>query len=335
MVKGKTLVDCEKLSAKNILKLVSDEDIFKKYLDFKLNKPFCSPLSKDQVPSAMIKRTQAGNTRFIDFRKEGAMGVFEFLQEYWNCSYGEVLNRIDFDFHLNLGSVGNNVDLSSRKVITNKVNIKTLPTIKVITRNHTKDLLSYYNDYHLDISDLKRGYIFDPKEVYINGQRLLNPRNLLRIAYYYPTLDRWKIYQPYADRNKGDLKWFSSVPLDTLTFTDPINKTNKTLINKSRKDWLCASKVYEFSIPIENESLGSITDSNAQFINDNSLEVFYCGDLDDAGKLSANRITEKFKWNNLVLPDRILPMEKDLAGLSKLEGLNAVKIFLNENNICM
>ena len=125
MVKGKTLVDCEKLSAKNILKLVSDEDIFKKYLDFKLNKPFCSPLSKDQVPSAMIKRTQAGNTRFIDFRKEGAMGVFEFLQEYWNCSYGEVLNRIDFDFHLNLGSVGNNVDLSSRKVITNKVNIKT------------------------------------------------------------------------------------------------------------------------------------------------------------------------------------------------------------------
>lgn len=307
-----------------IFEKVSQEQIFRFYYPYKftLNQRCLSCFQKENHPSMIIgTKSQSGDIIFKCFNSSHKGDCISFVMQLYNLDYLDTLEKIAEDFGLKENSNTKYEQIIKELPKTTIVKQKKAPDIVVSTRQFNKEELSYWNDYYQDIEDLKREHIYVPKKIWINKQSVyVNPLELT-FCYYYPDLDKWKIYKPFSPKTK---KWLSNIPLQTSWGLENIDKNKNTLICKSKKDYMVCRKIYSNITGVQNESTAAFSDKFVNHLKENSKLIYYGGDSDAPGKAASYLITQQFGFKHINPIDSLLPETKDWADWAKYQGIEKV-----------
>lgn len=323
MIKGKRKTE---LSAEEILKRISNFDIYKHYIrDFKINEVMCNPFRDDKHPSFIIGN-RYGELLHSDFADSKFRGnAIQLVQQIHDCGYDEALKVIDKEFSLGIlsGELGTEYKKITSQYKQPEEAGKRYSLIQVVTRKFTEPELEYWKSYYQTIDDLRANNIYSIKEVFLNKKKYSIPDDELRFGYFYPQGGWWKIYRCHADKKN---KWISNVPLTTAYGLENLDRNYNTLVTKSLKDYLVCRKVYKNVCHVQNESISSFSPETIQHITMNSKEIFVGFDNDPSGKRASIDVTEAFGWKHINPPDRLLCNgNSDWSDWAKCEGLEKVR----------
>lgn len=317
-----------------IFNKISSLDIYGYYMphSFSLNKLTKNPfLSKDRNPSFIIGN-KTGDIIHKAFNSEHKGDCISFVMQMYDITYKEALNKICFDFHL--------LDVSSvkyEKVIKNLPKIKEEPVkkaphIAVKTKEFTQKELDYWKAYSITIEDLKQNNIYSPKEIWVNYQKVPILKNELIFCYYYPEIQKWKIYRPLADKKK---KWFTNVPFDYIDGINKLTNCDIAFISKSKKDYMVLKKALGLDCIIisQAEDLSCFNDQTIKILK-KIKKVYTIFDVDKKGKESSWTLTNLFGFFHCNVPDKYLEENiTDFADLAKVYGIDKVTEHFKLKNI--
>lgn len=325
------------LTVENILKLVTEYDIFKWYMPekgWKLNQITLSPFRKERNPSFLIG-TKYGRISFIDFADTSFRGdCFDFVRLLFNLpSVTDAMLLIDRDF--GLGLVDGNPTHHYKKVVGEykqpaDLN-KRYVLIQAKTRRFTKEELAYWNQYHQSEDDLKANGVYSIKELYLNKERFPLKETELRFGYLYDG-GHWKIYRPFGDKKT---KWVpNNVPITTMDGKEDIVNCELAFINKSKKDYMVMKKVFPCCCAVQNEGVACFSPENVEYIKANSDRQILSFDSDVTGVANSQQITKLFDFDYLNVPKRYLKEGiKDWADLGRVYGLKKIEDYLRFKTI--
>ena len=331
--KEKSENDFGDLTYENILKKITNWDIFRYYIPEKLvlGKAFCSKLRVDKSASCVVKLGKKSNQPYYwDLSTDDHCNAVQYVMKLYNVNYNDALQKVNFDFGLGLGN-GDQNNRVSYKEITSKYEQPEKPTeyrrIDVFARKFNKEEKEYWSKRCISEQVCKKEHVYAIDKLFLDGQRVLNPDKLLKFGYYFPEMDSWKIYAPYADKEKGQFKWMSNVPADYIENLGCIQKDKNTYISKSRKDRLILQLFLENVTNKQNETIPIFPDV-VENIKEKSKEVFVCYDSDEVGKKNSIYYTKHFQLKHLNTPDYLLPKIKDWDGMLVEEGFKEVERYL-------
>ena len=301
------------LNQSAIFNRITDYDIFKFYMPFqnwKVNEVCLSPFRHEKNPSFMISNSGSG-LNFIDFGASEFRGdCLTFVKMMFNLkNMDEILKKIDTDFKLGISSGTFSTDY---KMITSAYQQpeeigRRYCTIQVVTRKFTKEELSYWNDFHQDISDLKKEHIYSIDKVFFDRRRY-SLGNELRFGYHYN--GAWKIYRPFASKK---IKWApNNVPITVMD----------------------GKNVYEHTCAKQNEGVACFSEENLSFLRNNSSSQVLGYDSDIPGVENSQQITKMFNFD-YCNPPRIYLNQgiNDWAELGKVHGLKTIEDYFKEKKI--
>lgn len=322
------------LRSEYILGLVTPYDIYRKYYgEFKPNIANVNYFRGEKDASLIIgdKYGHWGHFDMADSEWKG--GCFDFVQQVFRCSFIDAMKIVDRDFNLGIlsGDSTGYKPVIEKKGETTSPNLKMYSTLHVATRAPTNEEFAYWNSYHQGFDDMKRENIFSIKEIFLNRERFYFNKLQLRFGYYYPDLDKWKIYFPFE---KADKKWLSNIPLTYLEGKENLVKGKKGWITKSKKDRMVLQKLYEPTCSVQNENKACFSEENVQFIKENSDEQVLFFDADAAGVKNCKIITKEFDMGYCNTPRPYLSDGiNDFAELAKDYGMNKVETFLKKKKL--
>lgn len=333
MIKGKKRIT---LTPETILQRISEYDIFRYYMGgrkWKLNEATNSPFHKDDNPSFLIGN-RFGCLTFIDFADTDKRGdCFSFVEKLHGISLDDALKMIDRDFGLGILPEHDTKEyqqiLSEYKQPEQELG-KRYSIIQVVTRAFTNEELAYWNEYHQDISDLKKNNIYSIDKLFFNRKKFPLSPTELRFAYRYD--DKWKTYRPFSGKKN---KWVpNNVPITAMDGKECIINCDVAFINKSKKDHLVISKIFPCSCAVQNESVGCFSAENVEYLKANSTKQILSFDSDQPGVDSSLQITKLFDFGYCNVPRKYLDEGiKDWADLSRKYGLEIIEKILKEKQI--
>ena len=101
----------ESLDKETVLKYISEEEIFRKYIDynFKLGEMFLSPLRKEDLPSFNVYcDNRSGRILYKDYAGSSGSAI-TFVMNKFNLTFREALKKIVTDFNIQkYNNVSNN-----------------------------------------------------------------------------------------------------------------------------------------------------------------------------------------------------------------------------------
>jgi hypothetical protein len=324
----------EGLNLENILKRISEYDIYRYYLgrDFRINDTLKSPFPdrKDDTPSFIIGN-KTGYLYHFDFGDPRYRGnCINFVQQITGAtSYYDGLLRVDLDF--SLGIISQPLDPARYKQIVGQFTkpdnideLKKPSIIQVKAKPFDQSELNYWAQYYINKEDLKQEKVYSVKEVYLNKKRL--PIGPTEFVFGYLYGDKWKIYRPYATNKK--LKWLTNVPIDEIDGIKDIKNCDKVLITKAKKDKMVIKKIFPCVCSVQAETIVGINEDDLTYLRSNSIEQYINFDSDSPGKKNSWLYTETFGFKHINVPDQYLteqPPIKDFADFAKKYGLKALE----------
>lgn len=232
-----------------ILDKIGEYAIYRYYLgEFELGIAFCNPLRNDTSPSmTVIERNDSlAHMDYGDGRYQGRC-IDLVMQKHW-CDFPTALSWIERDFGLNDSSIP---DRGKAPVMDQPMRQRRPPPkIHVVTRNFNLDELRWWGDRLQGIYELKRENVYAPKEIYRNYRRSFVGDGLV-FCYYYPDVDRWKIYRPYGtkDRNKetpaSKWKWDGNLGFQYAENLEGIEGAKRALLCGKKKDRMYLSALLQ------------------------------------------------------------------------------------------
>ena len=331
MIKG---VKKTHLTVESILKRISEYDIFRFYMRgrFELNRATHSPFHVDDNPSFVIGN-KYGTLYFIDFADTSKRGdCFEFVMHLFGISMNDALRLIDRDFGLGILPEHNSGEYKRIKSSYKQPEElgKRYSIIQVVTRPFIKEELSYWNQYHQSIDDLRANHVYSLSKVYFNRKLFPLKSTELRFGYLYGS--SWKIYRPFGSKKT---KWVpNNVPITTLEGKENIKDCDVAFIGKSKKDHMVISKLFPHSCAVQNEGIACFSEENVKFLKDNSKRQILSFDSDVAGVKNSQQITQIFGFDYCNVPRKYLSDGiKDWADLVKEHGMDVIENYLKEKGI--
>lgn len=325
------------LNIENILRKITSYDIYRFYTpsNFKLGQSFNSPFRKDKNPSFSIKQSKTtGEIYHLDYAKPEDNGnCFQYVKRLYNCNFDEALRHINNDFQLGLGSsiiIENPRYLTVTKLYEQPEKITQYKRIDVFTRPFTKEELAYWNLRFISAEELHKNYIFGIDKLLLDGQRITNPKKMLRYAYYFPKLDKWKIYTPYADKSKNEYKWISNLSIDIVECLNSIKEDKLCVGTKSRKDRIIMQKFIPETFSTQNESEVAISPIDISHIIEKSKKCYLFYDNDEPGVKSC-KYYNQFGLDYVNIPKTLGVKDPDEFVVKY--GLNAFEDFLKNNKL--
>lgn len=279
----------------------------------------CSPLREDRSPSFGIYSKDGNRIFWTDFATKEGGGVYDLLGRIWNCSFEQVLNRINNDILLK--TKGNNYQVNKTKP-SYKVN-KTLHSqveLKCRIREWRQYDLDYWGSYGISIEWLKYA------EIYPITNKIIVKNNKTYILgadkYAYAFVEHKegkttiKIYQPF---NKNGYKWSNKHDRSVLSLWTKIPKCgDKLCICSSMKDALCLwANTGIPAIAVQGEGY-NISKTALDELKRRFTNVYILFDNDEAGLKDGKELAQKTGLINLVLPE--FKGGKDISDLYKVEG---------------
>jgi hypothetical protein len=332
-IEGKKRVE---LNQESIFKRITEYDIYKFYMphqNWKINEVCLSPFRHEKNPSFRIGNS-GSSLCFIDFGETKFRGdALTFVKMMFDLkNLDEVLKKIDTDFKLGISSGTFSTDY---KMIVSSYKQpeeagKRYSMIQVVTRKFTKEELSYWNEFHQDITDLQKEHIFSIDKVFFNRRRY-TLGNELRFGYYYN--GNWKIYRPNTLIKK--LKWSpNNVPITTMDGKENLVKDKLAFICGSKKDYMVVKKVYEHTCATQNEGEACFSADNLSFLRTNSSRQVLGYDSDIPGVSNSQQITQMFNFDYCNPPKKYLAENiNDWASLGKTHGLKAIEDYFKEKKL--
>jgi len=210
-----------------ILKRISQEDIFEKYLNIpvifgKLQK---SGIRKDPKPSASFKRLSDGTIIYTDFGDQSIRGdCFNIVSGLYHCSKDDALKIIAKDFKLL------DINISKQKIeriykpeILKDPEHKEVVPIQIKRKTWTKKGLDFWLQYGITKDILDYYNVCMISHYWYNG--MIRTVSDCTFAYYFKPFE-YKIYSPYEDiyrfiTNTTYLQGYNQLPLsrDFLIYT--------------------------------------------------------------------------------------------------------------------
>lgn len=216
------------LTTDNILRYISEEDIFRKYIghDFNLGESFCSPLrDDDNNPSFNVYYNEGkGKLYYNDFARGGG-DVFTFVQNMFHLDFTSALRKINEDFNLGLG-IYRGSKIAEKLVLQPKVVVE--PTKKqpvvfdTIRREFNEKDLMYWKSFGITKEILQKYNVFAVQQVFKNKYLFWNSTEYQPIyEYFFPRTGNKKIYRPFGSKfskwrtnatNEQDIQGYDQLP---------------------------------------------------------------------------------------------------------------------------
>lgn len=323
------------LTIVNILKRVSELDIYEKFLNqtIYLNVPILNTIRQEKNPSLVISYKDS-HYLHLDYGNSYYRGnCFQLVQQKYNCNFSKALEIIDSEFNLGLLS---NTPINEKYEVENITIYKPIPDkIKFNYRKTwSKNMQKYWNDYFLEERYLKSKNVFEVSNFYINDT-IINYEGIA-IAYYISEIDKTKIYLPISKYLGKKQKFYSDIPFDYL-YKDNIktdNRTSPIIVCKSRKDELILSLYTQKATSVQAENYYCFNEKNINYLNSVSDKIYINFGSDKQGKEESIKITQAFGYKHLNTPDTYLKDGvNDMAELQKVYGPKIVEEFLKSKNI--
>lgn len=171
---------------------------------------------------------------------------------------------------------------------------------------------------------------FAVKEAAINRRKVKIKPNEVVWAYYAADIDRVKLYFP--ERPKKE-RFRGNVPNDYIWNINNVGECDKLVVQKSMKDLLCTTVLFECVIATQNESAKIFTNALADRVNVLSKNIWLAFGSDPQGVQQSKEISDfyKYKWVNP--PKNLLPEINDAYSLEKAFGVEAWKECLIKKGI--
>jgi hypothetical protein len=307
------------VSLEDILNRVTEANILSFYLGItEIPCIINSPLRQDRRPSFGLYSNDGKRIYYTDLSTRDRGGLFDLLGKMWNCSYLEVLTRIDKDIPKFTGST-NILNYSPCNVrSTNSYNKDTDLQCKV--REWKEHDIEYWSSYGISLKWLKYAEVYpiSHKIVIKNSQRYVFGAD--KYAYVYVEHKEGKvtlkIYQPF---NKEGYKWSNKHDTSVISLWTKVPEYGDSIcICASLKDALCLwANTGIPSLAIQGEGY-RMSDTAIKELKRRYKQVFICLDNDEPGIQDARKLSEETGFTNVVLP--VFEGGKDIADLYKLKG---------------
>ena len=244
----------EILSVDNILKKVTEYDIFKYYIGGfeKPGKKFCSEIRSDKNPSCSIKIMGSTKAIYRDWATGETYDCFKYVQQKYNLTYYECLKVISNDF--NLGLYSGEVDINrTRKIIGEHFKKQPRSTdtkIRIVSIPFTSTGKSYWECYGITKEILNQYKVKQISHYYINTSIITVPRKEIAFSYSFGDY-KYKILRPSGDQ----WKWISNANSSVVQGLEQLSDVGDTLfITKSLKDVMVLSSLGFDAIAPQSEN---------------------------------------------------------------------------------
>ena len=329
------------LTIENVLKRVSEYDIYKFYLgrEFALGVATYSPFRKESNPSFSIIKGNNGKLRHLDYADTQNSGdVINFVCQLYHITPSQALLKIDHDFNLGITSPSESVKSMDFKRIESKPHLdeeKKKSIIQVVSRRFDPTELIYWKSYHLNERILRDNDVYAVKTLYLDRKRY-PLRGDLCFAYLFMVDGdaKWKIYWP--ERKKHE-KWLSNVPNSRMSGMERIKKGDShVIITKAKKDEMVLSLFLPHVVSVQSESIYAISQENLAILQTcpNSFINF---DNDETG-VKASQYFNQFGLGWINCPKGFKEPKKgkeikDFADLGRYYGIDTVKAYFRKQHI--
>lgn len=302
----------KELNKQNLLKIITDLDIYRFYLDDEVNitTKINSPFRKDENPSFGFF-TKNNEILFNDFVVGGG-DCIRFVQKLFHLNFNDALTKIVYDFKIN-----NNFIVGKNNTIpTIKKEIKTYTKdkdeivkeekklLKVKLRNWKKHDKYYWESFGINLKTLKKYNVYAISHIFINDKIIKAEK------YSYVYIEKkdkdltYKIYQPFS----LNLKWLSNIDYSVWQgWTQLPEKAEKLIITKSLKDIMCIDNNTKYcATGLQNEKIIPKNNIIRELRNRFDLiYILYDNDFDKKtnwGKIYSEKIAKEFNLIQVNIP---------------------------------
>ena len=228
------------VSLDDILSKVTEADILSYYLG--ITEVPCiinSPLRQDRRPSFGLYSPNGRRIYYTDLSTRDRGGLFDLLGHMWNCSYKEVLTRINEDISKFNGSASIHTYTPCTVRSTSTYNRDTDLQCKI--RDWRDYDIEYWASYGISLEWLKYAEVYpiSHKIVIKGSQRYVFVADKYAYAYVEHKEGKvtLKIYQPF---NKAGYKWSNKHDRSVISLWTKVPEYgDKICICSSLKDALC------------------------------------------------------------------------------------------------
>lgn len=284
----------EILNIENILKKVTEYDIFKYYIEeFDIpGKKFCSEIRVDKRPSCSVKIMSTGKAVYRDWATGEKYDCFKYLQQKYGLTLYECLKVISNDFNLGLHSGEVEKDKTMRMIGEHlRAQPKYTDTkIRIVSIPFTIPGKSYWDSYGVDKGILDLYRVKQISHYYINISLITIPKREVAFSYAFGNY-KYKILRPF---NK-EWKWITNASASTIQGYEQLPDYGDTLfMTKSLKDVMVLSSLGFNAIAPQSENTVVSLDAVAKLQQLwNKIIIYY--DNDPPGITAAKLHSELYK----------------------------------------
>jgi 5S rRNA maturation endonuclease (ribonuclease M5) len=308
-----SIVFNEIISREDILKYVTQEEIFSHYLGESVAYlgVFHSPLRDDKIPSFALyfHKSNPNILMFKDYATNDCGDFVVLVMKLFGLSYKDALWKVAYD----LGISQFNIDTDKQPIQYTKIVQKEKVQLGIKLRNwETKDQY-FWSAFGIKKSTLIKFNVYPISYIFYNDVAV----KAADLAYVYveekDNIVSYKIYQPLEDKTR---KWINNANYTVhqgykqLPLNGPL-----LIITKSLKDVMSLHDCLGISaIGLQSESV-MMKDSVMEEYKYRFNNVICLFDNDKAGKKLSEEFTAKFNVPHLFVPE--LPKVTDFSDLVK------------------
>lgn len=312
--KGKSSVSLD-----DILSKVTEADILSCYLGVtEVPTIINSPLRQDRRPSFGLYSSDGVRIFYTDLATKDSGGLFDLLGKMWNCSFKEVLTRVNEDISKFCGGANIHSYTPCAVRSTNSYNKDTDLQCKV--RDWRSYDIEYWASYGITLEWLKYAEVYpiSHKIVIKDGHRYVFGADKYAYAYVEHKEGKvtLKIYQP---KNTKGYKWSNKHDKSVISLWTKIPEYgDKVCICSSLKDALCLwSNLGIPALSIQGEGY-NMSNTAVNELKRRYKEIYILLDNDEAGLKDGLSLSESTGFINLVLPK--FKEGKDISDAYKVLG---------------
>lgn len=307
------------ITLEEILSKTTEADILSYYLNItKVPCVISSPLRQDKKPSFGFYSSNGKRIYYTDLSTGDRGGLFDLFKKLWNCSYKEVLTRINND--ISKFNNNSNIQIYTSCNINSIKKYNNSSDLQCKIREWRKYDIEYWQSYGISIEWLKYAEVYP-----ISHKIIINDNKKYVFAadkYAYVYVEHkdnkvtLKIYQPF---NKNGYKWSNKHDSSIISlWTKAPEYGDKICICSSVKDALCLwANIGIPSLAIQGEGY-RISNTAINELKRRYRQVFICLDNDKPGLKNAQKLAKETGFTNVILPS--FNGGKDISDLMKTKG---------------
>ena len=310
----------EQLTKESILKCVSQEDIFRYYLNEDITEvtKISSPFRNDRVPSFSIyyHRDKRNTLMFYDFATKDCGDFIVLVMKMFGLNYPQALGKIAYDLGLSDFDVDTNKNVSLYSKME-RLKEKAVVKIGINRRDWNQHDKIFWSGFGISKKTLDKFNVIPIKYIFYNDNPVLADPLAYAYREYKDGILSYKIYQPKSANKR--FKWINNANYSVHQGYTQLPKTGDLLIiTKALKDVMSLHDVVGISsIGLQSESV-TMKESVMDEYKSRFKNVLCLFDNDKAGIALSKQFAELYNIPYFLIPE--LPRVTDFSDLVKIKG---------------